>query len=53
MPLLQNEIEEALSYAYLHAVAAKAGMSCKVGSRSDDNAGVDAEINYRGPTSHS
>jgi hypothetical protein len=49
--IIQN-IESELSYAYLHAVAAKAGMSCKQGDRHDDGAGVDAEINYRGMTSH-
>lgn len=52
MPLSRNDIESELSYAYLHAVAAKAGMNCKVGDRHDDGAGVDAEVNYRGETSH-
>jgi hypothetical protein len=47
-----QSIEAELSYAYLHAVAAKAGMSCKQGDRHDDGAGVDAEISYRGETSH-
>lgn len=37
-------IESELSYAYLHAVAARAGMSCKEGNRHDDNSGVDAEL---------
>ncbi len=50
--MISQEIESELSYAYLHAVAAKAGMSCKQGDRHDDGAGVDAEINYRGLTSH-
>jgi hypothetical protein len=40
---LQN-IEAELSYAYLHAVAATAGMSCAVSDRHLDNAGVDAAI---------
>ncbi len=48
---LQN-IESELSYAYLHAIAGKAGMSCKVGDRHDDGYGVDAELNFRGCTAH-
>lgn len=47
----QNK-EAELSYAYLHAVSAKAGMSCKIGDRHDDGHGVDAEVNFRGITSH-
>ncbi|MDG4553388.1 MAG: DUF4365 domain-containing protein [Candidatus Competibacter sp.] len=43
-PLSSNDIEAELSYAYLHAVAARAGVGCKVGSRHDDNAGIDAEL---------
>lgn len=50
--MIIQDIESELSYAYLHAVAAKAGMSCKQGDRHDDGAGVDAEINFRGMTSH-
>jgi hypothetical protein len=50
--MTDQNIESELSYAYLHAVAAKAGMSCKQGDRHDDSAGVDAEVNYRGPTTH-
>lgn len=49
MPLTSQNIESELSYAYLHAVASKAGMSCKVGGRHDDNSGVDAIVNYFGP----
>ncbi len=46
MPLLStNDTEAELSYAYLHAVAAKAGMNCMYANRHLDNAGVDAEIN--------
>jgi hypothetical protein len=44
MPLSSNDIESELSYAYIHAVAAASGMSCKVGDRHDDNHGVDARI---------
>ena len=35
-------IESELSYAYLHAVASKAGMACNAGSRHEDNNGIDA-----------
>jgi hypothetical protein len=48
-PLTDNNIESELSYAYLHAVAAHAGVSCKVSGRHDDNAGVDAELTGWGP----
>lgn len=48
-PLSQQDIEAELSYAYLHAIAAKCGMGCKFGSRHDDNAGVDAELTAWGP----
>ena len=33
------EIESELSYAYLHAVAARAGMSCEVSGRHTDKDG--------------
>ena len=52
MGLILQNIESELSYAYLHAVAGKAGMSCKIGDRHDDAAGVDAEVNFRGVTDH-
>ena len=48
-PLSTNNIEAELSYAYLHAVASKAGVGCKLGSRHDDNAGIDAELTAWGP----
>ena len=48
-PLSNENIESELSYAYLHAVAARAGVGCKVSSRHDDNAGVDAELTGWGP----
>jgi hypothetical protein len=48
-PLSPNDIEAELSYAYLHAVASKAGVGCKLGSRLDDNAGIDAELTAWGP----
>lgn len=45
MPLLtDNNVTAELSYAYLHAVAAKAGMGCSWGTRHDDGAGVDATL---------
>jgi Domain of unknown function (DUF4365) len=42
-------IESELSYAYLHAIASKAGMACSVGSRHEDNNGVDATLTAWGP----
>lgn len=48
--MLRNDIESELSYAYLHAVAAKAGISCKVSGRLEDNLGMDAQLTYKGPT---
>lgn len=50
--MIDQEIESELSYAYLHAVAAKAGMSCNQGNRHDDGAGVDVEVTFRGLTTH-
>jgi hypothetical protein len=52
MSLTSQNIESELSYAFLHAIAGKAGMSCKMGDRHDDSHGVDAEINFRGVTEH-
>ena len=42
-------IESELSYAYLHAVASKAGMACNVAGRHEDNNGVDATLTAWGP----
>lgn len=50
-PLTLNNIESELSYAYLHAVATRAGVGCKPGNRHDDNAGIDAELTAWGPFS--
>ncbi len=48
MPLLtDNNITAELSYAYLHAVAAKAGMGCAWGTRHDDGVGVDAQLRIK------
>ncbi|MFM9961551.1 MAG: DUF4365 domain-containing protein [Planctomycetaceae bacterium] len=44
MPLSENNIKAELSYAYLHAVAARAGFACEMSGRHSDNAGVDATI---------
>lgn len=51
MPLPENEIESELSYAYLHAVASKAGLNCKVENRHGDNYGIDAQVDYFAPIS--
>jgi hypothetical protein len=42
-------IESELSYAYLHAVASKAGMACNAGCRQEDNNGIDAKLTAWGP----
>jgi len=39
-----NNIESELSYAYLHAIASRAGLNCTVANRSDDNYGIDATV---------
>lgn len=49
MPLTDKNIESELSYAYLHAVASQAGVSCTVSGRHEDNAGVDAKLVGWGP----
>jgi Domain of unknown function (DUF4365) len=48
-PLIGNDIESELSYAYLHAVASKIGAACKVGNRHEDNNGVDASLTAWAP----
>lgn len=48
-PLTSQNVEAELSYAYIHAVAAKAHMGCEVASRHDDSAGIDAKITAWGP----
>lgn len=42
-------IESDLSYAYLHAVAAHAGMACSVGNMHEDHNGIDATVTAWGP----
>jgi Domain of unknown function (DUF4365) len=48
-PLSTQNIESELSYAYLHAVASKAGMSVREATRHEDNAGIDATLTAWGP----
>lgn len=45
----QLDIESELSYAYLHAVASRAGMVCKNATRLEDKAGIDATLTAWGP----
>jgi Domain of unknown function (DUF4365) len=44
MILTENNIKAELSYAYLHAVASRAGLACEATGRHSDGAGVDAVI---------
>ena len=44
MLLSVNNIKSELSYAYLHAIAARAGLGCEVSGRHSDGAGVDASL---------
>jgi hypothetical protein len=44
---MQN-IESELSYAYLHAIAARAGIICEYAGRHSDAAGVDAVLRVKG-----
>jgi len=48
MPLSENNIESELSYAYLHAIASRAGLSCVYTNRHEDNEGIDARIRFLG-----
>ncbi|WP_161492658.1 DUF4365 domain-containing protein [Pseudophaeobacter leonis] len=48
-PLTDLNIESELSYAYIHAVASHSGASCDIGTRHEDNAGVDAKLTAWGP----
>ena len=47
MLLSENNIKAELSYAYLHAVSARAGFSCEEGSRHEDGIGVDAKLRVK------
>jgi hypothetical protein len=46
--LTDQNIESELSYAYLHAVASRAGFSCEYRNRHLDGAGIDATITEDG-----
>lgn len=48
-PLSSQNVESELSYAYIHAIASVAGVGCSVGTRHEDNAGVDAKLVGWGP----
>lgn len=43
-----NNIEAELSYAYLHAIASRAGIICEYTGRHSDEAGVDAVLRVKG-----
>lgn len=45
--LSENNIKSELSYAYLHAIAARAGLACHAADRHTDGAGVDAVLRAR------
>ena len=47
MLLSWQNIEAELSYAYLHAVASRAGFECVVAGRHSDQAGIDAVLRVR------
>ncbi len=42
-----QDVEAALSYAYLHAVASHAGVACQEANRAHDNQGIDATLSLR------
>lgn len=46
--LTTQNIESELSYAYLHAVASRAGVVCESTGRHGDDAGVDAVLRLKG-----
>jgi Domain of unknown function (DUF4365) len=45
--LTENNIKAELSYAYLHAVAARASFGCEYAGRHSDNAGIDAYLRIK------
>jgi hypothetical protein len=47
--LTSQNIEAELSYAYLHAVASRAGIICERSGTHTDDAGVDAVLRVKGP----
>jgi hypothetical protein len=42
-----NQMEAELSYAYLHAVASRAGFACEIAGRQSDRAGIDARVHVK------
>jgi hypothetical protein len=48
-PISDLNIESELSYAYLHAVASRIGVNCKMAGRHEDNNGIDAILTSWGP----
>lgn len=46
--LTEQNIEAELSYAYLHAIASRAGFICESAGRHTDEAGVDAVLRVKG-----
>ncbi len=48
MPLREDDIKSELSYAYLHAVASRAGCECQATGRHSDGMGVDARLITQG-----
>jgi len=46
--LTLQHIEAELSYAYLHAVASRAGVICECAGRHTDDAGIDAVLRVKG-----
>jgi hypothetical protein len=46
--LSMQNIESELSYAYLHAIASRAGIICEYAGRHSDAAGVDAVLRVKG-----
>jgi Domain of unknown function (DUF4365) len=45
--LSMNEMAAELSYAYLHAVASRAGFACEIAGRQSDRAGIDARLHIK------
>ena len=45
--LTKNEREAELSYAYVHAIAARAGFGCESSGRQSDRAGIDARLHVK------
>ncbi|MCK4660556.1 MAG: DUF4365 domain-containing protein [Phycisphaerae bacterium] len=52
MLLSENNIKAELSYAYLHAVASRAGFACEVTGRHSDGAGIDAILRVKEKLAH-